>query len=879
MTSEHWLKVKELFSETLDLPKAKREEFLAKACAHDPNLLDEVRSLLDAHEEPGSFLGSVNTVLKSAALAESATTSTTTLKNRIGERIGSYRLAELIGSGGMGDVYKAIRDDDQYRAEVAIKLMRTGIHDEFVTERFKTERQILAALDHRNIARLLDGGTAEDGTPYVVMELVIGQPIDRYCDEHRLSIQQRLNLFLQVCAAVNYAHQRLIVHRDIKPGNILVTADGSVKLLDFGIAKILEANPLAKNSALTEVSMRMMTPAYSSPEQYRGDPITTATDVYALGLVLYELLCGHRTVQATARSQSDVAAAILITDPFKPSTHFRRSHTYSQQAQSSQSTDLKSISELRSDSPQKLHRRLSGDLDAIVMKAIRKEPKERYESAHQLAEDIRSHLRSEPIQARKGSTRYLARKFIARHKVMVAAAMLVSLSLVLGLAIAIHEARIARANQLRAQQHFNSVRSLANALIFDIDDSIKNIPGTLKARKRIVEHAQSYLEILAKESTDDPKLLRELSYMYSRLAGIQGNQLQGNLGDIQGALQSYEKSTALLESAAALQPGNVDIATALTSSYGNLSDALANANHSEDATRYRAKQLNTAELLAKSHPGNSKVGYVLGKAYEDRGGLFAETADYAQSLEFYKRSLAVFESLQGKDESIQMEVSFAHKHIGGALIKLQQLDTALEHYQSALRIDEALLASKPNDTDRRYDITFTYNDTGFVFYKKTDYATALNYYKKSLDIRRALGAADPDNTRIQYGMAYTLNIVGTILQEQLNYNDAIAAFRESLAIRDKLAQQDPAGNAGPIAITQSSLATSYIRLAQLSSTPKAAAIGRYRESLQLLQKSLATLKRLDAEHQLASNEGALPYALRAFDECKKELAKLEAAGD
>jgi eukaryotic-like serine/threonine-protein kinase len=853
MTPERRAKVKALFTKGLELPTSERSAFVARACDGDVELLVEVNSLLDAHEASGPSLEIVSSQFKAAAFAESSSATATAVltlatPNRVGERIGAYRLVERIGTGGMGEVYKAVRDDDHYQAAVAIKLMRMDMHSPFVAERFKTERQILAGLDHRNIARLFDGGTANDGTPYVIMELVTGQPIDHYCNERRLTIRERVSLFLQVCSAISYAHQCLIVHRDLKPNNILVTEDGSVKLLDFGIAKILNANPLASVGTLTEVSVRLMTPAYSSPEQFRGEPITTATDIYALGLVLYELLCGRRAFQTDNQSEHGVAMAVLQTDPDRPSNHLRRGHKQSGQPNDTVINSIHLVSKQRSDTPNKLWRRLAGDLDAIVMKAIRKEPKERYESAHQLAEDLRHQLKSEPIQARKGNTRYLVRKFIVRHKVPVAAAIAVSLSLVIGLAIAIHEAHIAHANELRAQQHYDDVRRLANSLMLEINDSIADLPGSTPARKLIIQRAQEYLQSLSKESANDPALLRELVTAYTKLADIQGRVTQNNLGDPSGALQNYRTATALMEISASLGPQSPESKRQLASSYNNLASGLLSVGSRKESLNYAQKALEIIEPLVNGHLDDTQARYTLGKTFETLAAFYRSQPDYDQALDYYRKSYAVYEQLlkvTPDNASLQQDLSYSHKHIGAILIMQKKLAQALKHYQAALSIDEEQLALDPDNANRRFNITFTYDDIGYIFGIQDNIEAAIEYYRKTLTIRSALVLADPQNARARTGLAYTLHNLGYYLVKAKDYTGAVNANKKALVIYEDLARISPASQEWQfnIANVQETLASAYLMMANDSPRPHTATYN-CQQSLYWNQKSIDIMKSL-----------------------------------
>jgi len=364
MNPERWQQVKQLLDGAIALDDAERGPYLERVCAADYELRREVESLLSSHEQAGTgFLNSPALNLQQAPPAGPM---------RLGRRIGVYQIIEEIGRGGMGEVYRAVRADGQYTKEVAVKLVRGGFDTAFVLDRFRTERQILATLDHPNIAGLLDGGTTEDGIPYLVMELIEGVRIDLFCDECKLSITQRLQLFRQVCAAVQYAHQRLVIHRDIKPGNILVTKEGVPKLLDFGIAKILDP---ATGAEATMV--RPMTPEYASPEQIRGEPITTASDVYSLGVVLFQLLTGRSPYAGETRNSHELARAVCETDPERPSAVVLKPRA-ARAGEAGEELTAEQAGKVREGSPAKLHRRLTGDLDNIALTALRKEPQRRY---------------------------------------------------------------------------------------------------------------------------------------------------------------------------------------------------------------------------------------------------------------------------------------------------------------------------------------------------------------------------------------------------------------------------------------------------------------------------------------------------------------------
>jgi non-specific serine/threonine protein kinase/serine/threonine-protein kinase len=544
MIPERWQRVKQLLDEALAVESSERAAFLDRTCAGELELRREVESLLASHEQAGTGF------LKNPAVDLRAVVPLPTPLYQ-GRRVGVYQILEEIGHGGMGEVYRAVRADGQYEKEVAVKLVRGGYDTGSMLERFRNERQILASLDHPNIARLIDGGTTEDGIPYLVMELIEGKPIDQYCDEHQLTITERLQMFRQVCAAVQFAHQRLVIHRDIKPSNVLVTSEGVPKLLDFGIAKILAPIHDAQTT-LTQA----MTPEYASPEQIRGEPITTATDVYSLGVVLYQLLTGRSPYQGDTSSPHKLAMAVCDTDPARPSAVVL-SQGPQRDNDAAAVAKPEFVSRVGENAPAKLRRRLAGDLDNIVLMALRKEPARRYASVEQFAEDIRRHLEGLPVTATKGSWSYRAGKFVGRHRTAMAASVLVAVSIVAGVAATIRQARIATAERIRAEKRFDDVRKLANSLIFEIHDSIQSLPGATPSRKLLLDRAVEYLDKLSQDAGGDVDLQRELAFGYQRLSAVQGDTSQSNLGQISNAAVSIGKSIALFEAVARANPRNV----------------------------------------------------------------------------------------------------------------------------------------------------------------------------------------------------------------------------------------------------------------------------------------------------------------------------------
>jgi hypothetical protein len=428
-------------------------------------------------------------------------------KLRLGSRLGPYRLIELIGRGGMGEVYQAERADDHYHSRVAIKLVRVDHDPARVAWRFRSERQILASLEHPNIARLIDGGATEEGVPYLVMELIAGRPIDEYCDERHLTTSQRVRLFLQVCAAVSFAHQRLVVHRDLKPGNILVTADGTVKLLDFGIAKLVETEAATVPSDMTATHVRVMTLEYASPEQVRGDPITTASDVYSLGVVLYRLLTGRSPYRED--NAAERAVEILSdSQPSKPSTAVDDTKP----RRAAPTTPLPEASRKR------IKRALRGDLDNVLLMALRKEPERRYASVEQFSDDLRSYLDGMPVRARGDALRYRAMKFMSRHKYAMTAASLGVIALVAGIVTTTWQARIAAEQTSIAQEEVRKQRAVQSFLTALFEKNTRLQPDALKARNMPVhELLVAASDKVLHEFTDAPSVRMEVMNTVARL--------------------------------------------------------------------------------------------------------------------------------------------------------------------------------------------------------------------------------------------------------------------------------------------------------------------------------------------------------------------------
>jgi len=780
MIQEHWVTLKEKLQAALDLAPEKRRAYLDETAGSNPELRRELESLLVAHENAGTdFLNSPSA--PTIAIAENPERS----ELFIGRRIGPYQIVNQIGAGGMGEVYRAFRIDE-YEKEVAIKVVRAGQESGFSLSRFKNERQILARLDHPNIAHLLDGGTTDDGLPYFVMEFIEGKPIDEYCDSHKLPTEERLRLFLQVCSAVQYAHQRLIIHRDIKPSNIIVTSEGTPKLLDFGIAKILDPEATAGQFEPTLTIFRAFTPEYASPEQVKGDPITTASDVYSLGVVLYELLAGRHPYRKPNSKPQEIFHAVCEVEPEKPSTAVKKKNA-GQSARELPSTVLVATPD---SSAQRLSKRLRGDIDNIVLMALRKEPQRRYTSVEQFAEDIRRHLENLPVLARKDTVGYRTSKFINRHKAGVVAAILLTLILLGALAITLWEARVARqlaavarSQEARAERRFNDVRRLANSLIFEVHDSIRNLPGATQARKLVVSRAVEYLDSLSREASGDPSLQRELATAYDTIGDVLGYSGTANLGDFQGAAASYGKALAIWEALAAANPTDVNVQLGLGSEYFRITQVLENIGDfsAARATMERAQPLVQRMMTEQNNP---KLQTQLAGLYYYTAGALEKTDDFSGALQNYRQAAAILEPIAADPSTniyVRAYLPANYQGVARMLAETGQIDEAIAMATDALHRLKMLAAANPTNATLSEDVAEGYGTLGDIQRKKGHLEAALSSYRSEQSILHQLSSADTNNQLAIANFGFSKASIGEILIQQGSVSEGLHSIREAIA--------------------------------------------------------------------------------------------------
>jgi eukaryotic-like serine/threonine-protein kinase len=752
MTPERWLQAKALLSDALERSPDTRAAWLAGACADDVELRQEVESLLEAYDAAGTFIES-----PAADVRNTAPNDVGSAEQLIGRRLGAYRIVRLIGRGGMGIVYCGVRDDGHYQQEVAIKLVAMGVFSDLARHRFQQEREILAGLEHPYIARLLDAGTSEDGMPYFVMELVDGVPLDVYCDKHQLSLTNRLRLVRRVCEAVQYAHQQLVVHRDLKPTNVLVTDEGLPKLLDFGIAKLLG------EGAQSGMTLPIMTPEYASPEQIRGEAISTTTDVYSLGVLVYRLLTARSPYEASPDRQHDFAHAICEVEPQPPSMVSAYSFRH----------------------------RLAGDVDAIVLKALRKEPSRRYASVEQFSEDIRHFLTGQPVTARRDTVTYRAGKFVRRHRAASIGAMLVLLTLVGGVAATSWQAGVARAERARAERRFNDVRKLANSILFDIHNAISDLPGATSARELVVKKALEYLDSLAREAGDDMALRHELATAYMKIASI-----EANVSDTTAALASYQKALAILG-----DPRGADRSEhRKTAGAIHLALARLSINRGDDAAavRHFRAGVETLEELSRRDPADFVTRRELAEGYKGLGDIAGGTGDLQAGLRHYRRTLEIGQemvALNAADNNGRALTISAYDAIATTLgnpnfINLGDTSAALDYQRRLLEFITSRLRDDPNSAYLLISRAYSLKALGEMLTVRGDWAEALGRYNEAMAVWQRLAQLDPRNVYVASRLAYTLSNIGEAQAALGRYAESFESHHDALARLTALTAKD-----------------------------------------------------------------------------------------
>jgi tetratricopeptide (TPR) repeat protein/tRNA A-37 threonylcarbamoyl transferase component Bud32 len=692
--------------------------------------------------------------------------------NAVPEKIGSFHIVRELGRGGMGTVYEATRSTENFKQRAAVKVIRNGMNNETILRRFRAEQKILASLEHPNIARFL-GGTTNDRLPFYAMEFVDGTPIGEFCRDNQLSEREIVELFRSVCSAVSYAHSQLIVHRDLKPSNILVDRSGTPKLLDFGIAKVLETEGLGDQTA---TQFGMLTPQYASPEQIRGENLTTASDVYSLGMILHELLYGK--------------------PPY--------------------STDDKTLAEVielvSADSPRTANRsRRTDDLSRIVDKSLRRNIDRRYASVESLSDDLRRWLQGLPVTARPESFAYRFSKFVQRNRIAATASAIVLLSLVGGVVAAGWQASRAEEQRILAERRFAEVRGLANSVVFKYHDEIAKLDGSTAVREMLVTDALTYLDALATDSAGDAGLQRELALAYLKLGDVQGRLYSANAGNTAGSIESYRKAVGLLESAHAASPDDVKIIADLL----NANDALLlSLNRAPVATEAKLGLLHrSGELLERvvaADPNDIGLQIKLAMYHIRSGDAYGadnNTASLLQKLERHEKALPVIEklSLVNDNDPQRLQViarayqrlGTDHMWLGEAAVTSGDRTLAETHFRNGIPFHEKMVetaerlaAVEPNISESRRFRIAAYSSIAELLAHLPDKEKALDYAERAFELAREGKSLDQGNREADMEIGNVAAIVGKVQELSGDTESAVKSYELALTSFRQVVDRD-----------------------------------------------------------------------------------------
>ena len=738
MTAEQFRVIESVFHKALERPAGpEREDFLNRQCPSE--LREQVRELLAADDIPRP------PAREPAALP----------------KFGPYQAETVLGSGGSGLVYRARRVDGQFEQEVAVKVLRASARTEYYRLHFLAERQILAQLKHPNIATLLDGGVTGDGEPFLVMEYVAGEPLDVFCDQRRLSNPGRLRLFRQVMDAVEHAHRNLVVHRDLKPSNILVTKEGTAKLLDFGTSKLIQDDP-------TATATQALTPRYASPEQLRGEQVTTASDVFSLGMILYELLTGSSAYGTRHSMLSALERAMEQSDPAVPSTVV---------------TDA--AASARSVSTVELKRALRGDIASVLLKALASEPARRYRSVREFSEDVERYLDGLPVSARPRTVSYRAGKFLRRHWLASAAASIAVIAIVAGLVATFQAKQV-------AERRFQDVRSIANYMLTELDDELAQLPASTPVRASMSERSMKYLDSLRRQAGSDVGLRLELAQGYLRLGDVLGNLFRSNIGRPQAAQLAYQNGMQVAEQLTRERPqdpaprrllARLEMNRALAESFGS----------SGAASLDKAKQaIETLERLAGESASDH---YDLGRAYlysavigQQRGGMVITalspgTDELARAETHLKRAV----ELAPAEIEYRMTLADLYARLG-ILHGTSDPTAALRELDQAIATFHTMPASAQNAMSKRYWLARIFTNQAWALGQLQRYDEALSLMQRAQPVMELAGEMDPDNVRLQYDLTGLHRNWGIIANYAERKREAIGHFETGVRIYDSLPQ-------------------------------------------------------------------------------------------
>lgn len=844
MTPEKWNKVKDIFNAAVERTGAERAQFLDGAINGDAEMRQAVEKLLASDENAETLFGEQSLFAQKEFLAP--------------ESIGNYRILKKIGEGGMGAVYLAERAD--LKQKVALKIIRRDANSEIILKRFRREQEILAALEHPNIARLIDIGVSGDGVPFLAMEYVEGEDLTAYSTRRNLSVGDKLILFRKICEAVAYAHSRLVVHRDLKPSNIIINEKGEPKLLDFGISKLLSETESTEEKG-TVTALGMLTPNYASPEQFRGETVSTSTDVYSLGVILYELLTDVLPYQITNKRLDEVVRAVCETSPPRPSeaggwqsavsgelladeklTGENKGRTDENQPKTYPKSKIQNLKLLR------------GDLDNILLKALRKEPARRYSSVEKFSEDLRRHLAGLPVAARPDTFSYRAEKFIKRNAVSVASAGLVFLLLIVGIGGVSWQYVRAESERKRAESRFNDVRELANNVVFKYHDAIKDLPGATGVRAMLVKDATAYLDRLAGDTNDDPTLEHELAQAYFKIGNVQGEAFEANLGDSPGAVVSYRKSSSLLEKLVRTQPFNAVYFTDLQKSNFKLVALQSRRQEWNEANDVSQRNLEIGLRLLEREPDNAEYQFGLAVNYFNHGDAVEFAEGYEGQIKMFRQALTIIEDLHRREPSNE---GYRRRLIAA----LQRIGTRLEYWCDALReqnappaevqakleeavtlhrrsavLSEELLRDYPNNEIYRRYLAATTNNVCSVLARIGNGKESLENGSRAMKLFGEIAAADQKNNEARHDLGETHLYLGMAYEASNDSRQALENYRRAVELFESLTAGDPTNSQFP---SQVNLLRNKIGNLLLKDNRAAEAIDEYQRGLEFAERFAA----------------------------------------
>jgi len=795
--SDRWEQVSTWFERVRDLPADERTSLLAKEEVHT-DVRAQVIALVEADEKSGARFEPSDRYRRALGGGIAAQAD----ESESGQQIGAYRLDQLLGRGGMGTVWRAHRVDEAFDQEVAIKIVRRGLDTDEIVRRFQLERQVLANLEHAGIARLIDGGATSDGRPYMVLECVDGVPIDTWCERASLTTRARLELFRSVCDVVSWAHQNLVVHRDLKPSNILVTPTGQVKLLDFGIAKLLDPSEPGITGTLTGAP-GLMTPEYASPEQVRGLPVSTSTDVYSLGVVLHQLLTDRLPYSFETRAPDEVVHTVCEVEPSRPSTVV--------------------------DEPS-LRRELAGDLDTIVLKALAKEPERRYASVEQLSEDLLRHMEGFGVRARPDSIGYRVRRFVRRNRAVTTAVSLVLVVSVVAAVISTTFALEARESEAAERARAAAVRSIAHDLIFDVYEQIDKLPGATAARRQVIEIATSSLADLAVEARGDPRLVLEVALGYSRLADVQGNPTRPSLRDLDASFDALDRARDAVEAARALVPNDDLVHRHSASLRQKRADFEVSSGRVTDGLETATMALEEALALREPAP------YQVVKARTSRGAALFRMGRSDSALQEYETALTSLKALAPdptRRARRRRSENILENKIGAILIGRNDLDGAEAHYLAAMALADELLAEAPNNIQARRDQGTTAARVASIHFQRREFGAALEWFEVSSRSAEELVAADPLDASSRFDLAMARSHLAATRHVTGDFDGARVLLTTILETLRDLTARDPDHQ-----LMQVSLAVQTTRLGEVErdSGRGDRAVERFLEAIDLLRR-------------------------------------------